>query len=177
VERMIKITMLALALVSGLLIVGCSSSPVSEQTPEPAGLAPDFQLQSLDGQTFSLKGLRGKPVMLNFWATWCGPCRMEMPFIQEIYQDKEFSEQGLVILAVNLGDSYSDVKQFLDENGISFTVLLDSELEVARMYNVSRIPVTYFIGKDGIIKDMKVGSFAKEADIEWRLVNSIIDVE
>jgi cytochrome c biogenesis protein CcmG/thiol:disulfide interchange protein DsbE len=177
VKRVIKIMMLALILVSGLAVVGCSSSPVSEQIPAPGRPAPDFQLQSLDGQTFSLKGLRGSPIMLNFWATWCGPCRLEIPFIQEIYEDKEFSEQGLVILAINLGESPAQVKQFVADNGLSFTVLLDTNLDVAKMYNASRIPLTYFVDKNGIIKDMEVGAFVKKADLEWRLINSIINVE
>ena len=177
VKIKIKIMMLLTILVFGLAVAGCSSGHVSEQVPALDKTAPDFQLQSLDGQTFSLSGLRGRPLMLNFWATWCNPCRMEMPFMQEVYEDQKFSEQGLVILAVNLGESPAKVKKFVEDNGLSFPVLLDTGLEVAKMYNASRIPVTYFIDKDGIIKDIKVGAFVKKADIEWRLINSILDVD
>ena len=164
-------------LVFGLAVAGCSSSSVPEQVPALGRPAPDFQLQSLDGQTFSLNGLKGRPVMLNFWATWCNPCRIEMPFMQEVYEDKEFSEQGLVMLAVNLGESPVKVKKFMEDNGLSFPVLLDTELDVAEIYNASRIPITYFIDKNGIIKDINVGAFVKKADIEWRLINSILDVD
>ena len=102
--REIKIMMLVLVLVLGL-VSGCSSSPVPAPAPtSTAGnLVPDFQLQGLDGENVSLSSLRGKPIMLNFWATWCGPCRMEMPYIQEVFDDEEWREQGLVILAVNIG--------------------------------------------------------------------------
>ncbi len=176
-ERVIKIMMLALILISGLAVAGCSSGDVPEKVPVPGEPAPDFQLQSLDRQSVSLSGLRGSPVMLNFWATICDPCRIEMPFIQEVFEDKDFSEQGLVILAVNLGESAEKARGFMEANGLSFTVLLDTELKVTEMYNAWRIPTTYFIDKNGIIKDVKIGSFRNKADIEWRLINSILDSE
>ena len=176
-ERIIKIMMLALILVSGLAVAGCSSGSISEQIPAPGRPAPDFQLQSLDGQTIALTGLRGRPVMLNFWATWCGSCRAERPFIQEVFEDREFAEQGLVILAVNLSESAAKVGRFMEDNGLSFTVLLDTELEVMKLYNAALIPITYFIDKDGIIKDIKIGAFRNKAEIEWRLINSILDGE
>ena len=164
-------------MVSVLLVAGCSEGLISEQVPAPGRPAPDFQLQSLDGETISLSGLQGSPVVINFWATWCGPCRMEMPFIQQLFNDPEWSEQGLVILAVNLGEPASAVREFMEANGLSFTVLLDTEREVMKIYNVSAIPTTYFIDKSGIIRDIKVGAFRNKADIDWRLMNSIMEEE
>ena len=115
--------------------------------------------------------------MLNFWATGCPPCRTEMPFIQEVFEDEEWRQQGLVILAVNLGESHSTVKKFTEDNGLSFTILLDSELDVAGTYNIAYIPVTYFIDKNGIMRDRKIGSFASKADIDWALLNTIMEDE
>ncbi len=176
-ERTIKIVVLVLILVSGLGIAGCSSEQEPAPVLQPGSPAPDFQLQNLEGQTVALSSFRGKPVMLNFWATGCPPCRTEMPFIQEVSEDEEWRERGLVILAVNLGESHATVKKFTEDNGLTFTVLLDSELDIAGMYNVAYIPATYFIDKDGIMKDRKIGSFTGKADIDWALLNTIMEDE
>jgi len=172
--KIFRIVIPALVLVSGLVIGGCSSSPAPTPVPQVGNPAPDFQLQSLDGQAVSLSALRGRPVLLNFWATWCGPCQIEMPFLQEAFDDSEWSEKGLVILAVNQGESPSRAKQFMERNDLSFLVLLDTNFEVSEAYNASRIPVTFFIDKDGIIKDKKIGPFTSQAEIDWRLINSIL---
>jgi peroxiredoxin len=176
-ERIIKIVVLVSILASGLAMAGCSSDEEPAPVLQPGSPAPDFQLQNLDGQTVSLSSLRGKPVMLNFWATGCPPCRTEMPFIQEVFEDEEWGQQGLVILAVNLGEPQATVKKFMEDNGLSFTVLLDNELDVAEVYNVAYIPLTYFIDRNGIMKDRKIGAFASKADIDWALLNTIIEDE
>jgi thiol-disulfide isomerase/thioredoxin len=115
--------------------------------------------------------------MVNFWATWCGPCRMEMPFIQEVYKDPEWQKTGLVILAVNLMESASAAGEFMKDNGLHFTVLLDIEGKVGKMYNISAIPTTYFIDKNGIIWDVKIGTFRSKAEIEWKLLNLVKEGE
>ena len=171
--KIISATILLLVFLPGL-VSGCSANPAPTQAPVTGSLAPDFQLQNLDGQAVSLNDLRGKPVMVNFWATWCGPCRDEMPLIQEIFEDKEWSDKGLVILAVDIGESLSTVKEFVESYGLSFQVLLDSEQGVAKNYNIRGIPATFFIDKDGIIQDMQIGAFTSKAEIEQRLVNSIV---
>jgi len=162
---------------AGLLLAGCSnesppppasqppgSAPDETAAPETGNLAPDFQLQTLDGQTFSLSGVRGKPVLLNFWTTWCGPCRFEMPFLQEIYD--EYSDKGLALITVDIGESKSDVENFLQREGLSLPALLDSQAEVARLYRVAAIPTTFFIDKDGIIRGRQIGAFTGKAGIE-----------
>ncbi len=164
---------LASALVLGLILAGCSSGSEVAQGPQVDKLAPDFQLQTLDGQAVSLVDFRGKPVLLNFWATWCGPCRFEMPFIQEIFEKKEWSDTGLVILAIDIGESPSEVKEFMENYDLSFTVLLDTNQDVALKYNIRAIPTTFFIDKDGIIQDIKVGAFSGKTEIEKRLVKII----
>jgi peroxiredoxin len=161
--------MLVITLVSvltpGLVMAGCS--PSSAQGVEVGNLAPDFQLQNLDGQTVSLGNLQGKPVLINFWATWCGYCIDEMPYIQEIYE--EWSDKGLEVLAINKGESSAKVEEFIQSHTLSFTVLLDTRQDVAQRYNITGIPTTFFIDKDGIIQDKVIGAFQNKAQIENRL--------
>ena len=149
-----------------LLLAGCTTGSTSSGTEEArAGQsAPDFQLKDLDGQDISLSSLRGKPVLLNFWATWCPPCRAEMPYLQQIYE--EWSDKGLVLLAIDIGESSARVKEFLEANNLSLSVPLDTNQIVAQKYNITGIPTTYLIDKDGIIQSIKIGSFQSKEEIE-----------
>jgi thiol-disulfide isomerase/thioredoxin len=175
--RITSMVIIIAVLISLFIAGGCSESEVSEGPPAPGRPAPEFLLQDLGGQTVSLDDLKGKPVMINFWATWCGPCRMEMPFIQEVYKDPEWQKTGLVILAVNLMESASAAAEFMKDNGLHFKVLLDAEGKVGKMYNISAIPTTYFIDKNGIIWDVKIGTFRSKAEIEWKLLNLVKEGE
>ncbi len=161
---MIRKIIIAVFLISvmSLVLVGCQS----DEGTQAGNQAPDFELQSLDGDTISLSGLRGSPVMLNFWASWCDACRYEMPFIQEVYEGWTGKQPSVVILAINIEESPSLVRQFMQDNNLSFTVLLDTEASVALMYDVTGIPVTFFIDKDGIIQERHLGAFSSTADIE-----------
>ncbi len=159
-----------------LLVTGCSagSEPLDGESPtapvegaQVDNLAPNFQLQNLDGQTVSLSNFRGKPVLVNFWATWCPPCRSEMPYIQEIYE--EWTNKGLVVLTINIGESSSKVEEFMQSLNLSFTVLLDTKQDVAQRYNITGIPTTFFIDKDGIIQDKVISAFQNKTQIENRL--------
>jgi len=180
-NRILK-AMLLIMLISGLLMAGCSGesnqegpalgritgcSTDSAQRPQAGKPAPDFQFQSPDGQATSLGDLRGKPVLINFWASWCVPCRHEMPYIQQVYD--EWQTKGMVLLAINIGESSSKVKGFLQSHGFSLPVLLDAEGEVAGQYGIQAIPTSFFIDRDGIIQDMKVGAFQSTAEIESSL--------
>ncbi|MBA7683218.1 Thiol-disulfide oxidoreductase ResA [subsurface metagenome] len=156
---------LVMILTSGLLITGCSAG--SEPTATVGKAAPDFTLQNLEGQSISLNDLKGKPVLINFWATWCGPCVFEMPYLQEIHD--EWSGKGLMVLAINRGESSSKVEQFLQSNNLSLPVLLDTKLDVFRRYNIRSIPTTFFIDKDGIIQVKVIGAFPNKEAIENRL--------
>ncbi|GAB3796829.1 TlpA disulfide reductase family protein [Virgibacillus kimchii] len=126
---------------------------------EPGETAPDFELESLDGDKVKLSELRGKKVILNFWATWCGPCREEMPEMQEFYDNNDNVE----ILAVNLLETETDesnVEEYIDEFGYTYPVLLDRNSEVSDAYKGAvAVPTTYFIGTDGVIQQpRKIGT-------------------
>jgi thiol-disulfide isomerase/thioredoxin len=166
--KVIKICLVGLILTAGLF-AGCTSNH-----PRGEATAPDFQLKSLAGSTVSLSALRGRPVLLNFWATWCGPCRFEMPFLQQLSDDARWQARGLVLLAVNLEESEADVRKFMADNALSFTVLLDTAGKAGRLYNISAIPTTYIIDKDGIIKNSRRGAFADKAQIEQMLSDSLV---
>ncbi|MFC1903134.1 TlpA family protein disulfide reductase [Chloroflexota bacterium] len=134
---------------------------------EIGNLAPDFPFQNQDGQFTSLGELQGKPVLINFWATWCPPCRSEMPYLQEIYD--EWQNKGLVVLPIDIGESTSKVKEFMQRYNLSLPVLLDSKGETAAKYNIRGLPTTFFIDKDGIIRDKVIGAFQSKAQIEEKL--------
>lgn len=138
-----------LALLTLLLILsGCSGVGKGSE-------APDFTLTDLEGKRVTLSDLRGKNVFLKFWTSWCDPCKDEMPDLVQIQQ--EYQEQDLVVLTVNTGEDQDTVKKFIEENGYTFQVLLDSDLTVARLYNTSNIPVSFFINKEGIVVEKKEG--------------------
>jgi peroxiredoxin len=194
VRRIVVLVML----VAGLSLAGCASTPDSAPAPSPepepelpaepspapapepdegfnvGDRAIDFQLERLDGETVALRDLRGGPVVLNFWATWCGPCRFEMPFLQGVFEDRAGAD-GLVIMAVNVGEGPSQVAAFMEENDLSFPVLLDKDTVVAQNYNIIGIPTTLFIDKNGIIGGVQVGAFMSEEELyEW-LDNLMLD--
>ena len=118
-------------------------------------MAIDFKLKDLSGSELSLSDLKGKKVFLNFWATWCPPCKAEMPEIQKLYE--ETKDSNLVIVAVEIGEPLSTVKPFIDSNKYSFKVLLDSDQSVASKYNIASIPTSYFIDANGNIISQNVG--------------------
>lgn len=162
-----------------LLLAGCASPstgpgvPASPAQPDvgiqAGNLAPDFKLPLLNGQEASLSGLRGKVVLVNFWATWCPPCVAEMPYIQQIFNDARLKKAGVEILAVDVGENQATVAKFINKYGYTFPVLLDSNSEVAQMYKIRAFPTTLLIDKNGIIVMVKVGAFANKAEIESRL--------
>jgi thiol-disulfide isomerase/thioredoxin len=159
---------LAILLVLGAVATSCPGQATTDGgatgPPVVGKRAPDFELDTLDGQTIVLSQLKGRLVLVNFWATWCGPCRHEMPFLQQLYED--WPGEELVLLTVNVGENSSQVAQFLQSEGFSFTVLLDGEATVAQRYSVTGIPTTFFIDKESLIQKIKVGTFQSQAEIE-----------
>jgi peroxiredoxin len=156
-------------LIIAVAIAAINCTSAGDQLPVTGGVAPDFTLVNLDGGAVSLSDYRGSPVMLNFWASWCGPCRSEMPFIQGVFEEVKWKAVNLVIIAVNLGESSMVARDFMEENGYTFPVLLDRTGEVGDTYNTRSIPTTFFIDESGIIKYIDIGAFRSKADLELRL--------
>ena len=146
------------------------SSKSTQYKPEVGYLAPGFTLEMMNqGKAVNLSDYKGKVVLLNFWATWCFPCRKEMPSMQELYQI--FKDRNFEILAVNM-DKFGKEKviSFVSNYGLTFPILLDKELKTALIYEVRNIPTSYIIDKNGIIKDKIIGG------IHWtapKIVNEI----
>lgn len=117
--------------------------------------APDFKLKDLKGNEVSLNDYKGKKVFLNFWASWCPPCRAEMPDMEKLYQETKDSD--LVILAVNLGEDRATASKFVRDNKLNFSILLDDTRAISMRYNVAFIPTSFFIDKDGNISSRHEG--------------------
>lgn len=141
-----------LILLIAFFLTGCSARNTSK---ENLGQAPPFTLPSLEGQEKTLEEFKGRPILLHFWATWCPPCREEMPLFQKIYS--ELSASGLVIIGINVGDSPEIVRNFVRELGISFPILLDEKGEIANKYGVRGLPTTFWIDPGGKIVDVTLG--------------------
>ncbi len=120
------------------------------ETQEASNLAPDFTVYDLEGNTHKLSDFRGKPVLLNFWASWCGPCQMEMPDFQKFY---ESHGDQVHFVIVNLTDGQQETVEsasaFIEEKGYTFPVYYDTDIDAAMKYGVSAVPVSYFIDAEG----------------------------
>jgi peroxiredoxin len=157
---------LLLGLAAGLVVFiglpdfgapGAAQAPAGTPAPAPivGAPAPDFTLKDLSGSDVTLSGLRGQVVLINFWATWCGPCRLEMPAIQAEYE--ELRASGLMVLAVNLDEPQPAVQAFADELGLTFPVLLDPGAKVNDLYRVRGYPTTFFVDREGVVARLHVG--------------------
>lgn len=149
---------------------GSETAPLPQPSTVAAGkLAANFKLKDLKGDEISLASLRGKVVFLNVWATWCAPCREEMPSIESLYKDFK-ANKDFVVLAVSQDTDGAMVRPFLEQNHLSFTVLLDPRNEVGERYDVNGIPETFIIGRDGRIVAHHVGPYDwSNADIREAL--------
>lgn len=123
---------------------------------ELGALAPDFSLPVLDGQTVRLSEFRGKPVILNFWATWCPPCRAEMPALEEIWQ--QYGRGDVVVLGVDQGEGTAVVERFINTKvHTTFPILMDQRQTIGDTYFVRSLPTTFFIDPNGFIQEIRVG--------------------
>lgn len=130
-----------------LLSIAVLMLSASISASEISGPAPDFTLKSNGDGNVRLEDLRGQVVMLNFWASWCGPCRQEMPLMDEIY--KKYEKFGFTVLAVNVDEDSADADRFLDVVPVSFPILYDNESRVSELYSVDAMPTTIMIDRDG----------------------------
>ncbi len=145
-----KITASMMMLLALILLTG-----MAERPPLVGGPAPDFQLDQLGGPPTKMSDYRGKVVLLNFWATWCAPCKKEMPEMQAAYD--ALKDQGFVVLALNFGEKAAKAEKLVKEMGLTFPILLDPDVEVAEQHRVVSLPVTFFIDPKGIIKEQVFG--------------------
>jgi cytochrome c biogenesis protein CcmG, thiol:disulfide interchange protein DsbE len=168
-RRILSITMLALGL--GWIVLSRSEPDSATgrliSAPQIGFFAPDFTLETLEGEAISLAEIRGQPVIVNFWASWCPPCRAEMPAIQNLYNHYRGS---ITILAVNATnqDIQANIQAYVTEYNLSFPILLDTDGSVNRLYAVTSLPTTFFIGADGIIQDVVIGGPITEAGLRAR---------
>jgi thiol-disulfide isomerase/thioredoxin len=155
-EIIMKRIIIVVALIA-LIATGCSKiiEPIQENEPKDTSyeqsskdaiMAPDFELETIDGNKIKLSDMRDKYVILNFWATWCGYCVIEMPDLQKLQADHK---DDLLILAVNVGESKEVVQNFIKENNLELTVVLDEKMNVANTYGIRSYPTTISVNKKG----------------------------
>ena len=139
---------------------------LDSRSPEVGEPAPQFALRDADGQVVHLSDLQGQVVWINFWASWCGPCRRELPDIQRLAA--EFEGRGLVVLTLNQGESGKKATDFWEELGLELPILLDSDEDVSNQYRLIGLPNNYFIDEDGILRAFQHG-FLTEGQMRERL--------
>lgn len=162
-----------------VLLVGCGEQSGQPQAESSVGagkgqLAPNFTLTNMQGEQVALADLKGKVVILNFWATWCPPCREEMPSMEMLY--RKYKDQGLVILAVNVEQNGGPLVQaFLQRNPYSFPILLDGEATVQNLYKVFRFPETFIIDRNGLVVEKVVGAIDWTSGPAYQLINFLLN--
>jgi len=168
---------LSVGLLGGLWIVfsrlpaAATTNGAPPPSPREGFSAPDFTLEQLDGNQVTLSDLRGKVVVVNFWASWCPPCRAEMPAIEKVY--RAYKDLGLVVLGVNTTnqDSEAAAAAFVQEFGLTFPIPLDRTGSVSAAYNLRGLPSTYFIDSRGVIRSVVIGGPMSEALIQSKVEN------
>jgi len=142
-----------LLLIGALLASGLSSANTT--TVNVGAEAPDFALRSAAGPNLRLSEHRGQVVMINFWATWCGPCRQEMPKLDEIFA--RYEPAGFTLLGVNIDEDSAQAQRLADELGVSFPLLFDDEQDVSRLYDVQAMPMTVMVDRAGTVRSVHYG--------------------
>ncbi|MNI50195.1 Thiol-disulfide oxidoreductase ResA [compost metagenome] len=163
-NRWIQITIMIAVLFLGAFTIWSAS--VNETKEVKKGTqAPDFKLAALDGTTYEMVNFRGKPLVLNFWGTFCPPCVREMPALEK--QSLAWKDKSVQIIGVNLNESPITVRSFLQQYNITFPTLLDKDI-VRKSYKVISYPTTFYIDSEGVIQDIFIGEMT-ENDIKTRI--------
>lgn len=165
----------SIILVLGLLWIFASADLQGNSTagkipaPQKGFLAPDFELKTITGETIQLSDLSGQAVLVNLWATWCPPCREEMPTLEKMYND--YKDQGFVVLAVDMThqDDPTAVAPFAEKYDLTFPILLDETGTVSKAYQLKSLPSSYFIDRNGMIDDVVIGGPMAEALLRTRI--------
>lgn len=167
----IIIALVIVLLVVGAIVVNLGGSnseqqagpiePDREVKPQQGFTAPDFELQTSDGGSVRLYENNGKPTLVNFWASWCGPCKVEMPDLQEAYE--AYGDQvNFLMVDLAFNDNMDKMKRFVEENGFTFPILLDETGDTANNYEVIAIPSTYMIDENGVIVSVFKGAMPRD---------------
>ncbi|MEN4013378.1 MAG: TlpA disulfide reductase family protein [Bellilinea sp.] len=157
------ISVLSLLLLIATSLIAPEITPGGRTLPRPGFAAPDFTLQDAEGTEFELDSQVGQVVVINFWASWCLPCRAEMPALEQVHQ--ALADQGVVILAINSTsqDTFADASRFVDEHGLTFPILYDHDGAVTRSYQINALPTTFFLDDKGIIRKVVYGGPLSES--------------
>ena len=140
---------------TGLLCVLCCTAGVPQAVAAEPVMAPDFALKADSGRNLRLHELRGEVVMINFWATWCGPCREEMPKLDQLY--RQYQKTGFALLGVNIDDNPVNARSMAKKLGVTFPVLFDNDKQVSKLYKVDAMPSTVLIDRDGKLRYLHRG--------------------
>ena len=162
---------------TAFLIIGCDNSTLEQSVPKGGlvgNVAPDFTLTDMQGQQVSLSQFRGKVVIINFWATWCPPCREEMPSMERLYRD--YQDKGLVMLAVNVDENGQQaVAKFLQRTPHSFPILIDSKNVAQNTYGVFRFPESFIIDRNGVVVEKIIGGRDWMSGSVFKLINFLLN--
>ena len=169
--RILYVLILTLGFAWILVSADRSGASTSGRIPAPQQgfLAPDFELKTPAGESITLSDLRGQAVLVNLWTTWCPPCRAEMQSIEKLY--REYKDQGFTVLAINITyqDDPSAVMPFINEQGLTFPILMDETGGTAKAYQLRSLPSSFFIRRDGMINDVVIGGPMSEALLRTRI--------
>jgi thiol-disulfide isomerase/thioredoxin len=179
-SRMSKKTRLIIIVIVIIAVITIVGIALSRGSCSPSGStlqsqkAPDFTLPTRTGANITLSELEETPVVLNFWARWCGPCRSELPYFEAVAQQ---SEGEIKVIAINVGESASSVQEFFGDYEPTMIVALDKSTEVFVNYCQednprAAIPITFFVDSEGIVKQIKIGAFASEEEL-WDTLDSV----
>jgi cytochrome c biogenesis protein CcmG, thiol:disulfide interchange protein DsbE len=170
-RRIVYLVILILGIAWIIVSVDRSGASTSGKLPAPQQRfrAPDFELKTPTGEAVKLSDLRGQAVLVNLWATWCPPCRAEMRTIEKMYN--QYKDQGFTVLAVNMTyqDKRLDIMPFVNEQRLTFPILLDETGDMANAYQLKSLPSSFFINRDGIISEIIIGGPMAEALLRTRI--------
>jgi peroxiredoxin len=155
------------------IAAACVCVPALCQAVAVSDVAPDFTLKSIDGKNTRLKEYRGQVVLINFWASWCGPCRQEMPLLERI--DERYKGAGFTVLGVNVEGKAGPAKDVATKAGVSFPVLVDEGQKVSELYDLESMPSSVVVDRDGVVRYVhrgyKPGDEAKYLEVVKKLIN------
>ena len=160
-----KLNRLVIVLLVGLLSVSSHAVDIRQK-------APDFTLKSLEGTNLRLEEYRGQVVLINFWASWCGPCRQEMPLLDRLHH--RYEDTGFAVLGVNVEGEVEPAQKIVDKTKVTFPVLIDEQQKVSEMYSLEAMPSTVVVDRDGVVRYIhrgyKPGDEAKYVEVVKQLI-------